>query len=78
MRLFLLFLSLFIAGCAEDSTQSRKESARYSTKPDLGCHEGVKAFSSTVHPLLRRDCLPCHDIGGIANKPHSVAEVEKS
>ena len=42
------------------------------------CHKGLQAYQNTLHAHLRKDCLPCHDTGGLADKPHSVSDPETS
>lgn len=78
----LFFVALLAIGCqkrpvveSENGHSLRSLHSVYRT--DL-CQKGVDAFSKTVHPHVRGDCLPCHDVGGLSGIPHSTADVEKS
>lgn len=78
--LVLSALLLLVTACDRGSIPIAplSEHRRTRTVRDTLCHHGVEAFSKTVHPHVRGDCLPCHDIGGMSGKPHSVEDVEKS
>lgn len=77
----LCFLvSLFVlASCSRSnfSETSPPKLAAIALNHRAGCSSGLKAFETSVHALYRRDCLPCHDKGGIG-PGHGVADVEKS
>lgn len=78
MKRLFLFLLLVLFSCARQEWSSWGPNTSSSLLLDSECEKGITAFSQTLHPLLRRDCLPCHDTGGISGKPHSVADPEKS
>lgn len=49
----------------------------WAAQPSPACHSGERAFKAHIHPLLRQNCVACHDAGE-AGPPHSVADVKAS
>ena len=45
---------------------------------DATCSKGIDAYSNTVFPLIRKSCLPCHETGGMANRPFATSDVQTS
>jgi len=60
MKLLLLFGIIFLLGWLKSST---KKSTRISTQKTITLEDTIH-FTSQIHPILVKNCSPCHFTGG--------------
>src|SRR4051812_43466022 len=83
MRWLLLGGTLLFLGCQNNTATeeqvhlSRKLNVLVTTRENVRCEPGLKAFTETVHKWIRKDCVQCHDAGKMG-PPHSVEDPAKS